>query len=174
MKSENIVVGFMTACVLVAVQIGMNLKSSEKNTERKEAGEEKAEVVMPKTRPSPVIKLAPEEMLPIKPKAVPLPPSSKVEASPSIDAEEYRRGVLSKTKGAFAHEFISLLDTEKLYNNHQDMCNLISESESVGLSTDQIKRQLGDELYLSLVGDPEMSLNIASGLIDGAILWGCD
>jgi hypothetical protein len=98
---------------------------------------------------------------------------SDVLASPNSEAEKYWGIIVINTDGLIAQETIQNHEPEKLYANHGNVCAVIASGRELGLTLDQIKERLADEIQVNQGHDSKLAINLADGMIDGALAWGC-
>lgn len=94
--------------------------------------------------------------------------------APSIElteAQRYQKVVLSNTEGILAQDLISKLSPETLLSNHQTLVGAVNQGLGAGLPLEDIKQRLADQIQVKQGIDPQLSRNVAGGMIEGALAW---
>ncbi len=91
----------------------------------------------------------------------------------SSTAENYWATVQLNTRGIVATDLLDKTPPEEIYANHEDVCSAITSGRNLGLTLAQIKERFADSLQVNQGHDKELAANLANGLIDGALAWGC-
>lgn len=96
-------------------------------------------------------------------------------SQPRTPEEEYKLTVLVETKGFLADERINAIPADAmLHELHPAICTDVLVAYGIGIGLSEVKRKYADTLQIMFKADEEMAANMADGLVDGAIAWGCE
>lgn len=90
--------------------------------------------------------------------------------TPMTDAEKYKQALVSATPGILAADTLSKLDAASLYQNtYPALCMSLDANDPL----DQVHQAISDTFRVSLAVDEKLASNMATGVIDGTIKYGC-